>query len=449
MMENIVVPHSPQAEEAVVGALIMFPNLIHAITDLLEPSDFYDPVYQQIALSVWKKTKNGDHINIVSVHEDIKGTVKEASTKLTKITNEVILPNEHHVKQWAGIVRENSDRRKLMEMLEKSFKRAAIQQDDVKTILADTQKIDLLHDQDKNDGASIVTELTASQEEFQAKYKSGKKYIGIPSGFEKIDDEIDGLRPGHIWVVGAWTSTGKTQFTLNIVHHLLTTNIPVSIISLEMSRVDTVARIIGIRHNMTAAKVIKGNLNPQEQANVLDGKILLENNTFFVHTNYFDIEKIKMAIRRDVAAHKVQVVLVDYVQNITTDQRMTEYQLVTKVATDLQALARELKISIMLVSQISNESQKGNGAGAGFKGTGALEAVADLAIRLERKKEDELPDEEYVPVTIKIVKNRHGYTGTITNYYMYLKSGKFAPNLFYVSAEARKALSTKKPLVQT
>ena len=132
-----------------------------------------------------------------------------------------------------------------------------------------------------------------------------------------------------------------------------------------------------------------------------------------------------MLIRKDVYNRKVKFVVIDYVQNIISEKGLREYELMTSAATDLQALARELGITIYIVSQISNDSEKGNGAGAGFKGTGALEAVADLAIRLKRDKSKEDPNDEYVPVDIIVTKNRHGFTGKISDYSMWLKSGKF------------------------
>ncbi len=446
-MKNTNLPHSIPAEEALIYGLINLPDAIHMVSEIVNPDDFYEPKLQRVAFAIWEMTRSGRPISYVSLSDELRKDPSNAGIILAAIgTNAVAMP--HHMVSWAKIIRDKADRRKLFAVYDQATREILDESTDIMAVMAQTQQLDLLRDNQASDGKSIISELIGVQELYAEKYKQNIKYLGQPTGFEKIDDAIDGLRPGHIWVIGAWTSTGKTQFTLNIVHRLLNDEVPVSIISLEMSRVDTVARIIGIRHNLSAGLIIKGRtLSLAERQNVLEGQMLIERSKLFVQTTYFDVEKIKLAIRRDVAKHGVKVVVVDYVQNITTEEKLTEYQLLTKVAVDLQALSRELQIAIMLVSQISNESQKGNGAGAGFKGTGALEAVADLAIRLERDKKKEGPDDEYVPVAIKIVKNRHGFTGVIDNYCMYLKSGKFVGGLPHIPYDIRLKISAQKPLV--
>ena len=131
-----------------------------------------------------------------------------------------------------------------------------------------------------------------------------------------------------------------------------------------------------------------------------------------------------MTIRKDVFKRKIKMVVIDYIQNIIGNSK--EYDLITKVVTELQSLARELGITIIMVSQISNEAEKGQSAGAGFKGSGAIEAVSDLAIRLKRYKDKENLNDSCVPVDIIIAKNRHGFTGLISDYVMYLKINHFS-----------------------
>jgi replicative DNA helicase len=279
----------------------------------------------------------------------------------------------------------------------------------------------------KNQNDSIqnsLLEMDKVKKEYADKYSQGKEFLGIPCGIRDIDGFIDGMRPGHIWVVGAFTSTGKTQFMLNIAQSVMEQAEPISIISLEMSRVDLTARLIGIRTNTSSMKVLKGLYDKTLEDKVFEARTFLNLVDCDIHTTYFDLEKIKMIIRKDVYTRKVKVVFIDYVQNIISDKGKREYEILTQSATDLQALARELGITIYIVSQISNEAEKGEGAGAGFKGTGALEAVADIAIRLKRTRKDENPEDEFVNLNIHITKNRHGYTGSIKDYVLWLKSGK-------------------------
>jgi replicative DNA helicase len=339
-----------------------------------------------------------------------------------------------NIKQHAVIVKDKSLRRKLIIAQDKNQQIILDESKDIDTVLSEAQSniIKINNFSQIDDGvSSIINDLERVQDEYVDKYKKGQKYLGVSCGIEKIDQSIDGLRPGHIWVVGAWTSTGKSQFVLNIVNSVLEQKVPVSIISLEMSRVDTLARLIGIKKKISSMAVLKGKNDLQIQYEIEEAKDFFKNAPLQIHTTYFDLEKIKMLIRTDVYTKKVKFVVVDYVQNIISEKGSRGYDLMTQAATDLQSLARELGVTIYLVSQISNESEKGNSAGAGFKGTGALEAVADLAIKLERDRKKEGPMDQYVPLKIKIVKNRHGFTGIIDNYFLWLKSGKIEADLKY------------------
>lgn len=444
----MTVPYNQDAERAVLGSILVNPDALYDITDLVSPKDFYEKKHEIIFETMIEMFSAGEKIDIVVLIDRLtaKGHIEIISRSyITSLYGDILSSSQ--IKKHALIVKDKAIRRELIAAQQRNMPVILDEEKSIDSVLAETQssiyKINTLKQQDDT-AVAILSELEQVQKEYAETYKKGRQYIGIPTGIEKIDRNIDGLRPGHVWVIGAWTSTGKTQFALNIVHNVLAQLEPVSIVSLEMSRIDTIARLIGIRHNLSSAAVLKQQLNGSERKKIEEGKAFLQVVPLEVHTTYFELEKIKMLIRRDVYRRNVKLVVIDYVQNIMSEKAMKEYELVTKAAVDLQALARDLGITICIISQISNESQKGQGAGAGFKGSGALEAVADLAIRLERDRAKEGPDDEFVPVKIKISKNRHGFTGTIEDYYMWLKSGKFEAGLFYVPYEARIAAQNPK-----
>ncbi len=430
-------------ERSVLGSLLLDKEAIYKVLDALEPADFYFEKHQTIYRVLLELFKAGREIDMVLIGQELEAQqlVKRIGgyAYLAELTNAVATSS--NIEHYAEIVKSHSIRRQLLEAQQKNLSIIADHEKDIGTVLAETQgnivKINAINKTDDSIKA-ILRELEEAQEAYSVRRENGQQYIGYRSGIDKIDQHIDGIRPGHIWVVGGWTSTGKTQFALNIVNSLLEQSVPTAIISLEMSRVDTLARLIGIRTNMSSMAVIKGRNDVQSAHQIESSKDFFHRSPLYVHTTFFDIEKIKMLIRKDVYTLGVKFVLVDYVQNIISEEKaMREYDLLTQSAVALQAIARELGITIYIVSQISNESEKGNGAGAGFKGTGALEAVADLAIRLERDRKKEGADDLYVPVKITIFKNRHGYTGKIDSYCMWLKSGKYDDSVIYIPPEAR------------
>lgn len=428
----MIPPQNIEAEKSILGAILSDTKSIFKIIDYLEPLDFHKIQHQRIYAYM---LGNINSIDLLSIHE----TTKIPKAELVEITNSVATSS--HIEKHAKIVKDTSIRRQIQKI--NNINEELIKQENTaEDLLAEVQNnilsIQLLKKQDDT-ASTIISEIEEVQKEYSEKYKEGKKYLGIPTGIEKIDECIDGLRPNHIWVAGGFTSVGKTQFVLNIVHNVIEQNIPVSIISLEMSRIDTVARIMGIRHNLSSMKILKGFNDKEIQENIREAKEFIKQAPLQVHTTYFDIEKIKLLIRQDFYKG-TKIFVLDYVQNVMSQRGLREYELLTQSAIDLQSLARELGITIIIISQISNEAEKGQGAGAGFKGTGALEAVADLAIRLKREKSNENPDDEYVPIKINIAKNRHGFTGVIDNYCMWLKSGKFQKDLIHISSEIKERI---------
>jgi len=433
-----LLPHNYEAENSVLGAILIDPSSIFQILDFITVEDFDNLRNKIIFRKILEIFNQGKQVDLVILAEELnKSNLMEESggySEIAELMNSV--STSTNIRKHAEIVKDKSLRRSLILAQRNNEKLILDEEKDIDSVIAETQsniiKINNLSKLDDGVG-SIIFDLEKVQNEYQLKYEKGQKYLGFSSGIEKIDQSIDGIRPGHIWVVGAWTSTGKTQFALNIVHSLLEQQVPVSIISLEMSRVDTLSRLIGIRHKISSMAVLKGKNDLEVSDKIQEAKQFFSQAPLQVHTTFFDLEKIKMVIRTDVFMKKVKFVVVDYVQNIISSKGSKEYDLMTQAATDLQALARELGITIYIVSQVNNESEKGISAGAGFKGTGALEAVADLAIKLERDRKKEGPMDNYVPLKIKIVKNRHGFTGNVDNYFLWLKSGKIEANLPYVT----------------
>lgn len=422
MPDILLPPQHQEAERMVIGSILLNSDSIYKIIDLIVASDFYaeknKQIYQSFLTLINKKTK----IDIITLKEEIK--IEESY--LVNCANSVATAS--NIVEYAKIVKDKSLRRQLIVSSLHTSQMAYNEQTEIDSVISEIQdKIFKIQNPQlvKDDTKTILSELEETQKEYGLKYQSGEKYLGIPCGIEKLDEAIDGLRPGHIWAIGAWAGTGKTGCVMNVVHNVASLGVPVSVISLEMGRVDLAARLIGIRHNLSATRILKGINDEETTKKIIEGKEWFSNLDLEIHTTYFEIEKIKLLIRKDAYSRKVKLIVLDYVQNILSEKSKREYELLTQSATELQALARELGITIILVSQISNEAEKGVSAGAGYKGTGTLEAVADLAIRLKRNKENEIAGAEFVSMKIIFSKNRHGFSGYCDDYVMWLRSGKF------------------------
>lgn len=414
------VPQNIEAEKNLLGAIIVYNDKLFE-AEQLDVLDFYNVGHQKIFKAMRELSLAGEGYEVISLADKIGDSVK--LSYLVGLTNQ---QSFEPIKKLVEIIKDCSIRRQLMRALDDSGK--IIQEDgkEISEVLAGVQdkvtKISL--QKTKNDSSAVAVEdLIELQAEHSQKLEEGKKYLGLESGIGNIDRAISGIRPSHLWVIGGWSGTGKSSFALNIIHNVLKQKIPCSIVSLEMGSIDILARLIAIRHNINSHKVLQGLPTNKEFELVEEGKDFFWKAPLQIHTDYFSLEEIKMSIRRDVHIHGSKVVLLDYIQQVISLDR--EYEVITETIKAMQQLAKVLGITILVVSQISNEAQKGRSAGGGFKGSGQIEASADLAIRLNRDKTKEMPEWESIPIEIQVVKNKHGFDGSFRDWRMWLASGLY------------------------
>lgn len=418
-------PHNLKAEENIIGSLLVDNDSAYKVIDRLKPSHFYNlqnKIIYETFLELYLMG-NGVDITILSSRLTEKSTGIMAS-QLARTMADVLTASM--ISQYADIVIEKSVRRDIIKASHENNKEATDEEKDIVGVLASVQNrvFSIGPEQHKNtDMGSVVKEVKEMQEVYAEKYRQGKKLLGFSSGIEKLDKYTDGIRDGKMWAIGAWHGTGKTSFALNILHELMKQRVPVAFISLEMTSLDIAAKIIGIRHGLSSMKVLKGRNDVLTQEKIQEGEEFLKSSDMNIFHEY-DIEKIRMIIRKDVHTRKTKVFVIDYIQKLMHEKIFDQTQLMAYAAKSLANLSQELGITIVVLSQISNEAQKGNGAGAGFKGAGDIEASADLSIVLQRNKEKELPDQRVVPIDILITKNKFGLDGRI-NYHIHLTSGAF------------------------
>lgn len=411
-----------EAEKNILSCLIDNKKLLYKET--IREDDFSFDSNKKIFKAI--KEVEGDFVDLNILRHNIKNIKKIGG--MTYITN--IMCNFVSDIDYSAnlkLLKELRIRRELHKANLKNFNLVSDENKSVEDLMAETQKNIMeveIEKKEETDGANLVEEIIKEQEKFYKKMQKGDKYIGIPTGLKELDNATDGLREGHVWIIGAWASTGKSSFLLNIVHNVMNKN-KITLFSLEMSKMDIGSKLISIRSGVETREVIRENSSENNKMikRIEEGKSYIYNSNLNLYTKYFKLEDIKMIIKKDFYEKGTEIFAIDYAQNILGDG-MREYDLLSKTAIDLQGIARELGVTIILLSQVSNESAKGGGAGAGFKGTGAFEAVADVAIRLSRDKKTENVDSPSVPLKVNLFKNRHGFVGVINKYSLDLKSGK-------------------------
>lgn len=276
-----------------------------------------------------------------------------------------------------------------------------------------------LYDNNKTDPSVITAleEFDALQGEYAEKRQQGETLLGYTTGFSRFDQLTDGFRKGHLWVIGGYTSAGKTFLTLNFVATALKKGKKVLFYSLEMSHVDIVGRLIGILSGVNSIKILKGSLTQIEKEKVDKAREFLKESKLFIYNNFNCPHEIILESVRQNIKEKTELVVIDYLQMLTSAGQ-NAFETLETASKTLQGFAIKQDLTVVALSQVTNEGAKNNTGIINFKGSGAIAASADVAIELKAKgSEEEINDNKKnnIPIEVdaQIKKNRHGMTGKI------------------------------------
>lgn len=361
--------------------------------------------YVEVIMSAWKKEEDllqalafaGKSVSEILTQDSLFADITKTAVKLKKLnTVEAV---KSILVESAGQMTEETMDTTLPE----------VQQALVNAVSETTQE--------NTEIGSIVGEFRESQDAYQEKVRSGGRLLGIATGFPKLDDVIDGIRPGHLWIIGGYTNLGKTFASLNIMANLIKSGHRTVFYSLEMSRVDILARVLGILSEDNGSSIAKGFGDKKKIDEALER--VTESN-MSVHSTKSELSQILMSMYEETLKDKPSVFVIDFLQLVTVRGSKSEYETTTQSILELQKAAQQFGVPIIVLSQVSNESAKaGDQQVMGFKGSGAIAAAADLAIELVSGEDNvtELRQKmnDGLPVLIKwhIKKNRHGRVGSI------------------------------------
>lgn len=345
-------------------------------------------------------------------------------------------------------LKEISNTRKVYAILEQSLHTMPMQ--DSESFVADVQRRLIggisRKESEKSEVKNIIEEYKTLQNFYKEKFKDKKGIIGVSTGYEKIDEIIDGFRPEHLWVVGGYTNMGKTQASLNFVSNLVKQGKRVVCYSLEMSQTDVMSRILGIMTEQSGLTILKG--YPHDTEKVEEAiKLLIESN-LVIHTTKYALADIQFSMYEENLKKPVDLFVIDFIQNITVKDSKSEYETITTSALELQQMAKKLKCPVLVVSQISNEGARtASESVMSFKGSGAIASSADLAIEIQSDESEQSEAKRKLiagePLNVKWVirKNRHGRTGNIEMTF----NGR--TGLFKVRGEVEKPVTVKQEVM--
>ncbi|HPC30978.1 MAG TPA: replicative DNA helicase [Candidatus Paceibacterota bacterium] len=429
--EEKLPPQNIEAEESVLGALIIDNNAIVKIADILFPEDFYLPKHQQIfeaILDLYKKNEPVDVLSLTNRLEE-KNLLKEIGgvSFLTSLVNKT--PTSAHVVHYAKIVH---DKKILRDLVSASYQIAELgfnEEEDVSNVLDNAEQI-IFNISQKSISYEFIPlkeELVKAFERIDQLHKGGGKLRGLTTGFSQLDKYLAGLQKSDLIVLGARPSLGKTSLALDIARHVaLRERVPVGIFSLEMSRDQIVDRLIAAESTVDLWRIRTGSLSTEGEINdftlIQDALSRLAEAPIYIDDAPSPtVMQMRTVARRLQAETGLGLLVVDYLQLITPSSlKESAVQQYSEISRSLKALSRELNVPVLTVSQLSRAVEQRSPPIprlSDLRETGAIEQDCDVAMFIYREDRYNPDSEKKNIADIIIAKHRNGPLGHISLYF--------------------------------
>ncbi len=424
--EGKLPPQATDLEEALLGAIMIDKEACNTVIDILKPECFYNEVNRIIYEAILELYKNMQPIDMLTVKEELSRrkqlTTIGGPAYLAKLTSKVA--SSAHAEFHARIIIQKYIQRELIRIATDIQRKAFHDEEDVDDLLDQSQNelFNLSYGSVRREAQSIDSIIHQAIEQIKEASTRKDKMSGVPSGFVDLDRITNGWQPSDLIIIAARPSMGKTAFVLTMARNMaIEHNQAVAIFSLEMSSIQLVNRLISAETEIDASKIRTGSLTPEEWIR-LESKIKnLEKAQIFIDdTPAISISALRAKARRLVAQHKVKIIIIDYLQLMTghtNDKNIgTREQEVSAISRSLKALAKDLNIPIIALSQLNRSTETRTGPKRpqlhDLRESGAIEQDADIVIFIHRPEKYGIDEENGIPTKglaqIIIAKHRNG-----------------------------------------
>lgn len=418
-------PHNKEAEQSVIGAMLMDRDVISDIADLLVKEDFYNAQYGILYENMVELYNEGKPVDMVTLVDRLKSkdVPEELSSPMFMADIISAVPTSANAKHYAQIVQDKSILRKLIKLSDDVSKDCYLASDKVDNILEDAEQKIFKLVQNRNGSSDftpvskIVINVIAEIEE-AARNKG--KVTGLSTGFTDLDNMLTGLHGGEFILVAARPAMGKTAFVLNIAHDLAVMhNVPCALFSLEMSKEQLVSRMIAIDAMVDSKSMKLGNLSDDDWDKVIESTEAIARAPLYIDDNSaVTVSELRSKCRKLKQNNNIGIIILDYLQLMSTTRHVeSRQQFIAEVSRAMKNLARELNIPVIALSQLSravDSRPDHKPVLSDLRESGSIEQDADVVMFIYR---DEYynPDTTTKPQTAEIIiaKQRSGETGSV------------------------------------
>ena len=419
-----VMPNSLEAEQSVIGSMIMDQDAIVTAMEILLQEDFYHKQYGILFDAMIELYSSGQPVDLVTLQNKLKEKDVPQEVSSLEFVGELVraVPTSANVKYYCNIVKENSMKRKLIRVTEEIENECYAGKESLESVLDKTEHdiFAFLSSRTGGDYVPIRQVVMNALEKIEKASQQDGNVTGIPTGFIDLDYRTAGLQPSDLVLIAARPSMGKTAFVLNIAQYVaFHENMCTAIFSLEMSKEQLVNRLFSLESRVDAQALRTGNLSDADWAKLVEGAGIIGDSELIIDdTPGISISEMRSKCRKYKLEHDLKLIIIDYLQLMSGSGRSTDsrQQEISDISRSLKALARELNVPVLALSQLSRAVEQRPDHRpmlSDLRESGAIEQDADVVMFIYRDDYYNKDTELKGISEIIIAKQRNGPIGTV------------------------------------
>ena len=420
-----VMPNSLEAEQSVIGSMIMDKDAIVTAMEMLLREDFYHQQYGVLFETMVELYSDGQPVDLVTLQNKLKEKDVPKEVSSLEFVRDLVtaVPTSANIKYYATIVKENSIKRKLIRVTEGIENDCYAGKEALEVVLDRTEKevFGLLSSRTSGEYVPIRQVVMNALEKIEKASKQSGNVTGIPTGFTDLDYRTAGLQPSDLILVAARPSMGKTAFVLNIAQHVaFHEHMCTAIFSLEMSKEQLVNRLFSLEAKVDAQALRTGNLSDADWEKLVEGAgIIADSELIIDDTPGISITEMRSKCRKYKLEHDLKLIIIDYLQLMSGSggkSSESRQQEISDISRSLKALARELSVPVIALSQLSRAVEQRPDHRpmlSDLRESGAIEQDADVVMFIYRDDYYNHDTDKKGISEIIIAKQRNGPIGTV------------------------------------
>lgn len=423
-----ILPHSLEAEQSVIGSMIMSKDAIVEASEMITGADFYQQQYGIVFEAMVELHDEGKAVDLVTLQDRLREKELPPEISSMEFVRDLLatVPTSANVKYYAEIVAEKSMLRKLIKTTEEIGNLCYLGKEKTQDILEVTEKkiFDLVQNRGSEEFVPIRQVVLNAIKKIEKASRTQGSVTGIPTGFIDLDYKMSGFQPSDLILVAARPSMGKTAFVLNIAQYMAFHNdVTTAIFSLEMSKEQLVNRLLALESKVDSQNIRTGNLEDEEWAKLIEGANIIGKSHLIIDDKPgISISELRSKCRKYKMEHNLGIIFIDYLQLMTGSGRSeSRQQEISEISRSLKALARELNVPVVALSQLSRAVEQRPDHRpmlSDLRESGAIEQDADVVMFIYRDDYYNKDSENKNIAEIIIAKQRNGPIGTVNLVWM-------------------------------